>query len=223
MISYYLILSDFLIGAIFFLWILFVIGFLSKEIYKLVRERGRSNESSSYLARKIIHIFGGGIFIVFPIVFQEIIIPVLFSFAVGILLYLKHLRKERFFWFQEKERKSEIIFCFSAGITIAIGWLISRSMWLGIIPVLFMAIGDGVTGIVRNLKYGKQEKYWEGSVAMFIVSAIIGGAKFGVAGIVAALAATLAEKSNLIDDNISIPFISLGILSFFYLFFPSAF
>lgn len=223
MINYSDLIYDLIVAAIFFLWIFFVLIFVSKKLYFSILKTGRSKESSSYFSRKIIHILAGGVFLAFPFVFREIIVPISFSFFVGILLYLKHLKENRYFWFQEKYRKSEVIFCFSAGITIAVGWITTKSMWIGIIPVLFMALGDGVTGIVRNLKYGKQKKYWEGSIAMFIISAIIGGIKFGPVGIIAALGATLVERLNLIDDNISIPFVSLGILLFFYFFLSSVF
>ena len=218
--EYPIILKDFLFAVLFFGWVCFVVIFLSKKFYIWLKKRGRDDQSSIYLSRKFIHILGGGVFLFFPFIFKEIIFLLSFCIILAFILYHPHLIKKRYFWFQMKEKKSEVIFCLSGGLVILSGWWITGSMWFGIIPILFMALGDGITGIVRGLKYGRQEKYWEGSIAMFIVSAIIGAIKFGTGGIIAAVAATLVEKSNLIDDNISIPFVSLIILLLFWLYLP---
>ena len=100
------------------------------------------------------------------------------------------------------------------GLVILAGWFIDRTFWLGVIPALFMSFGDGVTGIVRNLKYKKRTKAWEGSLAMLIVCVLI-GLKMGWPGIIAAFAATIFERFEFIDDNISIPLVSFWILLFF--------
>jgi len=220
MINHYItLIKDLACAVLFFAWVYFITIVLSKKLFILLK-KNRSEHSSAYLIRKFIHIFAGGIFFLFPFVFEEIIIPSLFCISLGFFFYWRHLKENRYSWFQEEEKKSEVIFCFSSGIIIFLAWQITNSMWFGIIPVLFMALGDGVTGIVRGLRYGKQKKYWEGSVAMFIVSALIGGMQFGIGGVVAAFAATIVEKSNLIDDNITIPFISFIILLVFWLYFP---
>jgi len=38
-------------------------------------------------------------------------------------------------------------------------WCIDRTFLLGVIPVLFMAYGDGITGIIRNLKYNFPDSF----------------------------------------------------------------
>jgi len=88
-----------------------------------------------------------------------------------------------------------------------------------VIPALFLSFGDGLTGIVRNLKYKKRIKAWEGSIAMLFTCLLI-GLKMGWAGIIAAILATIFEKFEFIDDNISIPLFSFLILLFFFHFFP---
>jgi len=80
-----------------------------------------------------------------------------------------------------------------------------------------MSFGDGITGIVRNLKYKKRTKAWEGSLAMLICCSLIGGLKMGLVGVLAAISATLVERTEIIDDNISIPLISFLTLTFFHL------
>jgi len=221
MLEYPMILRDLFFAGLCLSWVYFVAVCVARNFYIWLKKRGRDSQSSSYLVRKFIHIVGGGIFLFFPFIFKEVILPFLFCIILAFIFYYRHLKKQRFFWFQIEEKKSEVIFCLSAGFTILLGWWITKSMWFGIVPVLFMALGDGVTGIVRGLKYGKQKKYWEGSAAMLAVSVIIGLIKFGIGGIFAALGATLVERLELIDDNISIPFVSLIILIFFWLYFPS--
>ena len=100
------------------------------------------------------------------------------------------------------------------GLSILIGWYFDKTFWLGVIPVLFMSFGDGITGIIRNIKYKMRNKSWEGSLAMLIICYLI-GLKFGSAGIVAAAAATIVERSDFIDDNISVPVVSLVVLIMF--------
>jgi hypothetical protein len=56
---------------------------------------------------------------------------------------------------------------------------IDRTFWLGAIPVLFMAYGNGITGIIRNLKYNKRTKAWEGTVGMLVLY-ILSAQKWGL-------------------------------------------
>jgi dolichol kinase len=65
--------------------------------------------------------------------------------------------------------------------------------------------------VVRNLLYKKRTKAWQGSVAMLAVCIPV-GALMGVAGIVAGIAATAVERIEGIDDNLSVPLVSLCIL-----------
>ena len=53
-------------------------------------------------------------------------------------------------------------------------WALVGDPWLAIIPSLFMAFGDGITGVVRNLVVKKRSKSPIGNVFMFIVSAPLG-------------------------------------------------
>ncbi|MEM4092271.1 MAG: hypothetical protein QW837_04335, partial [Conexivisphaerales archaeon] len=57
-------------------------------------------------------------------------------------------------------------------------------------------------------------------VAMLIVSIPI-GMKFGWAGIIAAVLATLAEKQAYIDDNITVPLVAIVVLLIAYYFAPN--
>lgn len=79
------------------------------------------------------------------------------------------------------------------------------------VPTFFIAWGDGVTGVVRNLKYKKRTKAWEGSLAMLLVCIPI-GALLGIVEALTGFVATAVERVEWIDDNISVPLVSLGVL-----------
>jgi dolichol kinase len=83
-----------------------------------------------------------------------------------------------------------------------------------------MAYGNGITGIIRNLKYNKRTKAWEGTAGMLVLCIII-GAKMGTAGILAGIVCSFMEIIENVDDNITVPAISLSILLGAYYYFPS--
>jgi dolichol kinase len=83
-----------------------------------------------------------------------------------------------------------------------------------------MAYGDGITGIIRNLKYNKRTKAWEGTAGMLVLCIII-GAKMGFAGVFAGIVCSLIERVENIDDNITVPASGLFILLSAHYYFPS--
>ena len=99
-------------------------------------------------------------------------------------------------------------------IILSLGWLTSGgNFWFGVIPVLFMAVGDSLTGIVRNMLYKRRTKSWKGNLAMALFSIPV-GATLGVAGILAGALASVVEhfEFKYIDDNITVPSVSFFIL-----------
>lgn len=215
------ILHDFYITIPLFLWVLFVIQVLAKLVSDFAIKKGYPKDSATYFGRKIIHICASGFTaILLPFFFKEPIIPFILAIGFAAYTYFPHKINKLFDWFQVKENIHEVDFCLMWGLVILIGWFIDKSFWLGVIPALFMSFGDGVTGIIRNIRYKKRTKAWEGSLAMFITCSIIGGWKFGVAGIVAAFLATIFEKLDFIDDNITVPIVSFITLVVFFDFLP---
>jgi len=211
-------LNDFLIIIPLFIWVFFVIKYLSRRVYNLAIKKGYPPDSATYFGRKIIHIFASGIVaLLIPFLFKTPILPFLSALFLAIYTYLPHKKAKLQEWYQIKGNISEVNFSLMWGLSILIGWYFDRTFWLGVIPALFMSFGDGVSGIVRNLKYKRRIKAWEGSLAMFLICILI-GLKMGFAGILAALFATLVEKTEIIDDNISVPLISFLTLIFFRLY-----
>ena len=86
--------------------------------------------------------------------------------------------------------------------------------------MLFMAYGNGITGIIRNLKYNKRTKAWEGTAGMLVLCVII-GAKMGFAGIFAGIVCSFVERIENIDDNFTVPASGLLILLASQHYFPS--
>ncbi|MCD6094877.1 dolichol kinase [bacterium] len=215
------IFHDLILFLPLFLWVLLVVQVLAKFVFRFALKRGYPKDSATYFARKFIHIFASGIVaLLIPFFFREPIVPFFSAILLAIYTFFPHKRGKLFDWFQVKENIHEVNFCLMWGIVILIGWFFDKSFWLGVISALFMSFGDGVSGIVRNLKYKRRIKAWEGSLAMLLTCILI-GLKMGWAGIIAAIFATIFEKLEFIDDNISIPTISLLILLFFFNFFPN--
>ena len=210
---------DLVITVPLFIWVIFVVKYFSRWVYDLAVKKGYPPDSATYFGRKTIHIFASGLIALsLPFLFKEPFLPFLSALILAIYTYLPHKKGQLYEWFQKKENIYEVNFCLMWGLVILAGWFFDKTFWLGVIPALFMSFGDGVTGIVRNIKYKKRTKAWEGSLAMFIVCALIAGLKMGLAGIIAALVATIFEKLEFIDDNISVPAISFIVLAiFFYL------
>jgi dolichol kinase len=199
---------------------------VSRWVYNFAIKKGYASESATYFGRKTIHILASGITsLLVPIFYKEPILPFLSAIILAVYTYLPHKKNKLQQWFQAKDNTKEVNFSIMWGICILIGWYFDRTFWLGVIPVLFMSFGDGITGIIRNIKYKKRTKAWEGSVGMLIVCIII-GLRMGWAGILAAILATIVEKvmpidSNMMDDNIAIPLVSLIVLIIFKSFSPS--
>lgn len=212
------VLNDLIWTIPLLIWMLFVIKYLARWVFNLAVKKGFPSKSATYFGRKIIHIFGSGLITIFiPFFFKEPIIPALTAFLLALYTFLPHKKNKLFGWFQDKENIHEVNFSIMWGVILLVGWLLDNSFWLGVIPLLFLSFGDGITGIVRNLKYKKRTKAWEGSLVMLICCGLTGGLKMGWAGILAAILATLVERIEVIDDNILVPLVSFLTLVFFRL------
>jgi len=218
-------IHDFLITIPLLLWVFFVMKVISLWVYNFAIKKNYPPNSATYFGRKTIHILASGIAsLLVPILYKEPILPFLSAIVLAIYTYLPHKKNKLNQWYQTKDNTKEVNFSIMWGISILVGWYFDRTFWLGVIPVLFMSFGDGITGIIRNIRYKKRTKAWEGSVGMFLVCTII-GLRMGWAGILAAILATIVEKvmpidSNIMDDNIAIPIVSLITLIILKSFFP---
>lgn len=220
-ISWETIQADLPIFAVLSVWNLFVLLVLSKKVYEFALKKGRSINSSMYFSRKVIHFLAGGLTaMLLPFIAHEPILPAATAFGLALMTYLPHKLNRRMYWFQDPENFYDVNFTLSWGLIVFFTWYIDRSFWLGVIPVLFMAYGNGITGIIRNLKYNKRTKAWEGTAGMLVLCVII-GAKMGFAGIFAGIVCSFVERIENIDDNFTVPASGLLILLASQHYFPS--
>jgi len=176
-----------------------------------------------YYNRKIIHILAGGVVsIIVPFVFKTPILPFVLAMVFAFLTYLPHKMNKIMYWFQTNDNIYEVHFCIMWGIIIALGWLLTNgNYWIGILPLLFMSVGDAVTGIVRNALFKRRTKSWWGNLAMALFSIPV-GAILGIAGMLAGAIASVIEhfELNPIDDNITVPLSSFLILLVVHTYMP---
>ena len=61
---------------------------------------------------------------------------------------------------------NDATFALMLGVSVFLIWEYSNEPWLAILPSLFMAFGDGVTGIIRNKMFKRRSKSAWGNVGM---------------------------------------------------------
>ncbi|MCE4628458.1 MAG: dolichol kinase [Desulfurococcales archaeon] len=193
---------------------------LTRFTYELFRRRGMPHNVAVYYNRKIIHILAGGVvaFLV-PFLFEAPLIPFLMSLMLGAFLYYWHWKGKLLFWFQTEENMYEVNFTVAWGVSLLLLWAITGDPKISVVPAVFIAIGDGVTGIIRNALFGRRTKHWLGNIGMALVVIPLGYALAGTLGAVAGAIASIVERYEIppIDDNILIALSSLAILSIPYL------
>ncbi len=202
-----------------FAWVIVVVHPISLSLYNAMVKRGVKREKAVYYIRKVIHIAAGGfVALLVPFLYNTPLLPSTLAIVLAILTYIPHRRGKLMYWFQVEDNIYEVHFCIMWGIVIALAWLLfgmnRDAYWYGVIPVAFMAFGDGVTGLVRNKLYGHRTKSWKGNIAMLLVTIPI-GALIGLAGIIAAFVASIIEHfeiPGIIDDNITVPLASFIVI-----------
>jgi len=202
------------------LYVIFVLMFLTRKTYDFMISSGFKKNSAVYYNRKLIHIFAGGVTVlIIPLVFSTPWYPLFSGLVLTLFMYFLHRSGRILYWFQTKEDVNDVNFCFMWALAVFILWLITGSPWIAIIPPAFMAFGDGITGIIRNIAFKERVKHPIGNVYMLGVCIPIGyffANMEGLAlwGIIAAIAASIVEKFEFgpIDDNILITISSLLVL-----------
>lgn len=170
-----------------------------------------------YISRKVGHLGGACAFLLFPLLFESFIWPLLLTAGfTGLLLYARMLRPTMFRGVGGSGRPNalaEIHFPATGIILIGICWGVLGYPWLAIIPLTFMGAGDAVTGLIRSRVYGREVKGNWGSVGMLATCLVL--AYFVhpyLVGMIGAIVATAAERftktTRYVDDNLTIPLIS---------------
>ncbi|QKR00332.1 phosphatidate cytidylyltransferase [Metallosphaera tengchongensis] len=204
-------IKDLLVGVIYVVWVAVV----TLKISKVVAKR-----TNNYVARKFIHMAGGGVVAcTAPFLLSSPLVVIVASYLMMAYLLARHYSKP-LSWFQESDNLGEVYFSFSFGTILLISWILNHNFWelgnrylyVALLPLLFMSFGDGITGIVRNYVYGRRFKGFWGSVGMLAFSVPLGFLLLSIPGSLSAVIATAVEILPFIDDNLSVSFISFFFL-----------
>ncbi len=208
-------LAEIAVTITLFLWVAFVVTVLTRKLYSFLTKRGVEHTIAVYYNRKVIHMLAGGVSaIVVPFVYTTPILPLAFASLLAVFIYIPHRTGKLMNWFQVCENCYEVSFAIMWGTVLTLGWFFSGgNFWFGVLPALFMAFGDAITGVVRNALYKRRTKSWYGNLAMATVS-IPTGAILGPMGVISGFIASIIEHFEFgpIDDNITVPAVTLILL-----------
>ena len=198
------------------------IVYVTRFAYRLMKKLGFDETIAVYYNRKIVHMATGGVIaLLVPFLFDSWIYPFATGLVLTLITTLPRLRGQSIDFMQTKENWNDSKFALMWGLSIAILWILFNDPFLAIIPALFMAFGDAVTGFVRNALYKKRSKKPIGNVFMLIICLVIGYYFAGIAvnpiplwGVFAAISASIVERFEIgpIDDNILITVTAMIIL-----------
>ena len=182
-----------------------------------------------YISRKVGHGVGGMGFLLCVFLFSSAWWPIII--AVGFVLLLGGARLVKPQAFRgvggtgRQHALAEVYFPIAGVISLSVGWAWLGNPWLAVVPILFMAWGDMLTGLVRSRVYGKEVKGNWGSMAMIVVCLVVAYFfKPYWIGVVGAVVATLAERftplsKGVWDDNWTIVLTSLVVMALLHTYF----
>jgi phytol kinase len=196
--------------------------FLTRIPYHAMVSRGMEPVRAVYYNRKIVHMLAGGVgSLTVPMVFVDPWYPLVCGLLLTLLTFAAHATGVRFYWFQTSENRNDVKFALMWALSVSCLWWLLGNPWLAILPALYMAFGDGVTGIARNLLVRRRSKSPIGNLFMLMVCAPLGWIIGGMAeppipvwGLISALAATWVERYEIgpIDDNVLITVTASAVL-----------
>ncbi len=154
--------------------------FLTRIPYRAMVKRGMEPIRAVYYNRKIVHMLAGGVgSLMVPLVFASPWFPLVTGLLLTLLTYLAHASGLRMYWFQTEDNRNDVKFALMWASSVSALWWLLDNPWLAILPSLYMAFGDGITGVVRNALIRKRSKNPIGNVFMLLLCApmgwIIGG------------------------------------------------
>ena len=176
-----------------------------------------------YISRKIGHGIGGFGYLLFVFVFSSPWWPLVLAAGFTLLLGgARFIKPQAFRGVGGSGRQhalAEVWFPLAGTVSLGVGWAWLGNPWLAVVPFLFMAWGDMLTGLVRSAVYGREVKGNWGSVAMLVVCLVVAYFfKPYWIGATGAVVATLAERftplsRGWVDDNWTIVVASLIVMA----------
>ena len=200
---------------------LFII-FGTKWVFEFMMARNMKENVAIYYNRKILHMFCGGLIgMMAPSILSEPIYALYIGFLFTIITYIPYYTGHLLYWVQTNDNKNDVNFCFMAGLSVYLIWELLGDPYLAIIPLLFMAFGDGVTGIIRNKMFKRRTKSAWGNVGMAALCLPLGyfigtmaEPQIPLWGLISGLVASFVERYEFgpIDDNVLIVVFSTIVL-----------
>lgn len=179
-----------------------------------------------YVSRKAGHGVAGMGILLCALIFSSAWWPIILASSFTLLLGVARIIKPEAFrgvgGIARQHAFAEVYLPAAGTLSLVVGWAWLGDRWLAVVPVLFVAWGDMVTGLVRSRFYGREVKGAIGSLAMIVVCLLVAYFyKPYWIGVIGASVATMAEKytplsRGLWDDNWTIVISSLlvmGVLS----------
>ncbi|MEC7255792.1 MAG: hypothetical protein VXV76_04195, partial [Candidatus Thermoplasmatota archaeon] len=164
---------------------------------------------------------GGVPIIAAPLVFDNPVWVLLGGVLGSIALATTHVLDKRLWWMQTEQNMNDATFALMLGISVYVIWEYSNEPWLAVLPSLFMAFGDGVTGIIRNKMFKRRTKSAWGNVGMAALCLPLGyfigtlaEPEIPLWGLLSGLVASVVERYEFgpIDDNVLIVIFSSLVL-----------
>lgn len=179
-----------------------------------------------YISRKVGHGVGGMGFLLCALLFSSPWWPIILGGGFTLLLGGARLLKPHTFrgvgGTGRQHALAEVYFPAAGTISLGVGWAWLGNPWLAVVPILFMAWGDLLTGLIRSRVYGKEVKGNFGSYGMILVCLVVAYFfKPYWIGATGAVVATLVERftplsRGWIDDNHTIVLGSLVVMAVLY-------
>ena len=178
-----------------------------------------------YISRKVGH-GAGGLAFFGSYLLSSAFWPIIVSAALSLLFLSARFVKPNTFRGvggsgRDQKIMAEVWFPLVAVPVYGVSWLWLKQPAVAVGGLLFMAWGDGITGLVRSQVYHRAVKGLWGSLAMFVVCLVISWVfiePFWI-GAVASLFATVAERIfgdygivKWADDNWAIPVVSASVM-----------
>jgi dolichol kinase len=203
----------FILSVILILYAILV-SLITKKTFDFMVSHNINSNDAIYYNRKLVHILAGGVIALFVPFFPNPFFPLISGLILSIFTYYSHKRDQLFYWFQNRSDFNDVTFCLMWGFAVFILWILTGNPWISIIPISYMAFGDGITGIVRNALFKKRTKHPLGNLYMFGICAPLGFIfaqlsslpNLIIWAVIAAAVASIIERYEFgpLDDNILI-------------------
>jgi len=175
-----------------------------------------------YISRKIGHGVGGMGYLLSVLLFSTPWWPIFLSGGFALLLGgARFIRPSTFRGVGGAGRThalAEVWFPLAGTLSLVVGWAWLGNPWLAVVPILFMAWGDMLTGLIRSRVYGREVKGNWGSLGMIVACLLIGAlfTPYWIAAVGAVVATAVEKHTGLsrtwVDDNYTIIVSSLIVM-----------